>query len=186
MAFAQQVRAPTTAPNMSIGLNWLTGRYPSPAGTDTIVWHNGGTGGYRTFIGFEPSKKIGVIVMTNSGGAGADDIGLHLLDAGIPLVPKPTAVKARTAIDVAPAVLARYVGVYQLAPAFSMEVSLADGALYVQATGRGKLRLFADTEVDFFLKEVDAQVTFTRDPQGAVTGLVLHQNGANQTAKKVK
>jgi len=33
------------------------------------------TAGYRTFAGFEPSRHIGVVVLTNSGGAGADDIG---------------------------------------------------------------------------------------------------------------
>jgi CubicO group peptidase (beta-lactamase class C family) len=99
MAFAHEERAP--AGNMMIGLNWLILR----AGADTIIWHNGGTGGYRTFIGFEPSRKVGVIVMTNSGGAGADDIGFHLLDSALPLTPAPT---RRTAITVPADILARY------------------------------------------------------------------------------
>jgi hypothetical protein len=34
-----------------------------------------------------------------------------------------------------------------------------------------------ETETDFFLKELDAQITFVRDAQGVVTGLVLHQGG---------
>jgi CubicO group peptidase (beta-lactamase class C family) len=87
MAFAHQERAPTGAPDSRIGLNWII----LHAGTDTIVWHNGGTGGYRTFAGFEPSKKIGVIVLTNSGETGADDIGLHLLAPHLPLAPAPEA-----------------------------------------------------------------------------------------------
>lgn len=81
MAFAQQPRAPS-GPNGHIGLNWLI---VQPA-RETIVWHNGGTGGYRTFVGLVPTKHIGVVVLTNSGGAGADDIGRHLLDPAIPLV----------------------------------------------------------------------------------------------------
>ncbi|HTK55004.1 MAG TPA: serine hydrolase domain-containing protein, partial [Gemmatimonadaceae bacterium] len=104
MAFAHEERA--RAGNMMIGLNWLS----THAGTDTIVWHNGGTGGYRTFIGFEPSRKTGVVVMTNSGGAGADDIGFHILDPALPLAPKPAPPKQRTAIELKPDVLARYVG----------------------------------------------------------------------------
>jgi D-alanyl-D-alanine-carboxypeptidase/D-alanyl-D-alanine-endopeptidase len=53
-------------------------------------------------------------------------------------------------------------------------------------TGQPTLRLWPETEVDYFVKEVDAQITFVRDAQGAVTGLVLHQNGQNKPAKKVK
>jgi len=82
MASAQRVRAPTDTPNSSIGLNWFTVH----AGTTAIVWHNGGTGGYRTFLGLEPSRKVAVVVMTNSGGEGADDIGMHLLEASLPLM----------------------------------------------------------------------------------------------------
>ncbi|HEX4683182.1 MAG TPA: serine hydrolase, partial [Gemmatimonadaceae bacterium] len=161
MAFAHQERAPAGA--MMIGLNWLS----LHSGGDTIVWHNGGTGGYRTFIGFEPSRKAGVVVMTNSGGAGADDIGFHLLNAALPLAPKPVAPKQRTAIDVSPSVLARYIGGYQLAPDFVMDVTLDGGALFVQATNQPKFRLWAETGRDFFLKDIDAQITFI-DSAGTV------------------
>lgn len=180
MAFAHEVRASAGGSNTSIGLNWMIQR----AGTDTIVWHNGGTGGYRTFIGLEPSRKMAVVVMTNSGGAGADDIGLHLLDPALPLAPKPVPPKVRTAIEIPAEVMARYVGVYQLAPQFALTITLANGALYAQATGQGTNRLWPETELDFFLKEVDAQVTFVRDAEGAVTQLVLHQGGQNIPARK--
>ena len=180
MAFAHQERAP--AGNMKIGLNWLI----THAGTDTIVWHNGGTGGYRTFIGFEPSRKTGIIVMTNTTGAGADDIGFHLLDPALPLAPAPVPPKQRTAIDVSADVLARYVGTYQLAPNFTLEVTLKDGALYLHPTDQATLRLWPESETNFFLKEVDAQLTFVRDAQGVVTAVVLHQNGQDATAPRVR
>jgi D-alanyl-D-alanine-carboxypeptidase/D-alanyl-D-alanine-endopeptidase len=175
MAFAHEERGSAGGPNTSIGLNWIV----LHAGPDTIVWHNGGTAGYRTFIGLEPSRMTAVVVMTNSGGAGADDIGMHLLDPALPLAPKPVPPKQRTAIDVPTSVLARYVGVYQLAPNFALEVTLRDGALYEQPTGQGALRLWPETETEFFHKEVDAQITFVRDARGVVTELVLHQNGQN-------
>lgn len=179
MAFAQQERAP--AGNMGIGLNWIRVH-----NADTIVWHNGGTGGYRTFIGLQPSRKRGVIVMTNTTGAGADDIGMHLLDPSLPLAPKPAPPKQRAAIDVSAQVLATYVGSYQLAPGFTMEISLKDGALYGQPTDQPAVRLWAESETEFFLKEVDAQITFERDAQGRVTALVLHQNGQHAKGPKVR
>ena len=179
MAFAHEQRAP--AGNMGIGLNWLI----LHAGPDTIIWHNGGTGGYHTFIGFEPSRKTGVVVMTNSGNEGADDVGFHILNSGLPLVPKAAPRKERTAIDVRAEILARYTGRYQLAPAFILEVTFKDNALYAQATGQPMVRLWPESETSFFLKEVDAQVDFVRDAQGNTTGLVLHQNGQNITAPRM-
>jgi len=182
MELARQPRAPVAPPNMMIGLNWFIQRTPG----GTVVWHNGGTGGYRTFAGLDPNRKLGVVIMTNSGGAGSDDIGMHLLDPQIPLAPKPAPVRQRRSIDLPAAVLAKYVGVYPLSPAFSLEVHQKDGVLYLQATGQAAFRLWAEAPLEFFLKEVDAQVSFVADSQGTITGLVLHQNGINAPATKVK
>ena len=182
MTFAQQERAPAGSPQMRIGLNWMN----LHAGADTIVWHNGGTGGYRSFIGLLPSRNMAVVILTNSTGEGADDIGMHLLDPALPLVPKPAPAKQRTAITLPAATLERYVGTYQLAPNFVIEVTADGDALYGQPTGQQKFRLWPESELDFFLKEVDAQVTFTRDAQGKITGLVLHQGGHDSPATKIK
>ena len=44
----------------SVGFAWLI-----TAGSDDVtVWHNGGTGGYRSFIGFD-NKARGVVVLAN-------------------------------------------------------------------------------------------------------------------------
>ena len=82
--------------------------------------------------------------------------------------------------------MGRYVGRYELTPAFALDISLKDGALFAQGTGQPAFRLWPETEVDFFIKEVDAQVTFVRDAQGVVTALVLHQGGQDQRAPKVR
>ena len=60
---------------MSVGLGW----HIRDNGITQIIWHNGGTGGYRTFCGFIKDKKVGVIVLSNMN-ISADDIGFHLLD----------------------------------------------------------------------------------------------------------
>ena len=182
MAFAQKERAPAGTPMLGIGLNWISRH----AGGDTIVWHNGGTGGYRTFLGMLPSRKMAVVVMTNSGGEGADDVGMHLLDPTIPMIPKPAPRKQYAAIELSEAKLAPYVGTYAFTPSFALEVTVDGGALWAQATGQSRFRLWPFAETEFFVKEVDAQVTFVRDAEGKVTSLVLHQNGQNPTATKVK
>lgn len=181
LAFAHQERGSAGGPGIGIGLNWIV----QHIGADTIVWHNGGTGGYRTFLGFRPSHGMGVVVLTNSGNEGADDVGMHLLDRTLPLAPKPIPPRQRTAIDLPENVLARFVGTFQLRPQFAIVVTLTDGVLHAQATGQGAFRLWPESETEFFLKEIDAQVSFTRDDHGVVTGLVLHQGGQNIPGRKM-
>ena len=181
LALAQRERAPAGAA-MHIGLNW----HMLHAGADTIVWHNGGTGGYRTFAAFNPRQRTAVVVLTNTGGQGADDIGFHLLNSSLPLAPAPAPVKQRTAIELGESVLQRYVGTYEFAPQFSIEVTREGNTLWGQATQQPRFRLWPETATDFFLKEVDAQITFVVDATGAATGMVLHQNGRNPEARKVK
>ena len=66
---------------MQIGLGW----HILSTESRQIVWHNGGTGGYRAFAGFVESDGRGAVVLTNSGGRAPDDIGFHLLDSSLDL-----------------------------------------------------------------------------------------------------
>lgn len=178
LAVTHESRREAGSPTMTIGLAWHILKGPG----GSIVWHNGGTGGYRTFIGFDLVKRAGVVVLTNSA-IGADDIGFHLIDGGIPLT-KPPAAHTEVAIDAAK--FTAYVGVYELAPNFSITVSVDGQELWLQATGQGKLRGFPESETDFFIKEADVQLTFVKGSDGQVTGLVLHQSGQDAPGKKVK
>ena len=99
----------------------------------------------------------------------------------------------RTAIDLPVAVLSRYVGAYEIAPSvlfgspgLLLDVTLSDGALMLKPAGQPAARLWPMSEADFFFKEINATITFTRDATGAVTGLVLHNNGEDRPGKKLK
>lgn len=168
---ARMPRREAGSPNMRIGLAWHI--LARPAGS--IVWHNGGTGGYRTFTGFDPVRRVGVVVLSNVN-ASVDDIGFHLLDETFPLQ-QPAAQRKEVAVD--SLVLARYVGEYELAPTFHITVTREAVNLFVQATGQPRFRIYAETDSTFFFKVVDAQLTFRPD------GLVLHQNGQDAPARKL-
>ena len=95
--------------------------------------------------------------------------------------------RRRTAIELPASALSPYVGVYQLAPGLELDVTMRDGMLFIRSTvGAGALRLWPESSNDFFVNEADAQVTFTRNANGSVTGLVLHQYGRNRPAAKVR
>ena len=181
MAAMLSVRRPTGAPGGGeIGLGWLITK-PSE---DEIVWHNGGTGGYRSFIGYDAKSRVGVVVLSNTfTGSGVDDIGMHLLDSHAPLLPPP---KEHKEITVDPKIFDGYVGQYQLAPNFILTVTREGDQLFTQATGQSKVQVFPESERDFFLKVVDAQIAFETDANGRATSLTLHQNGANMPAKRIE
>ncbi|HEX5758124.1 MAG TPA: serine hydrolase [Thermoanaerobaculia bacterium] len=92
----------------------------------------------------------------------------------------------RVAVRVEPAVLARYVGEYELMPGFTIVVTQEGEKLFGQATGQPRFELSAASETAFFLEVVDAQLDFVLDAAGAVTGLVLHQGGRDMPGKKIR
>jgi hypothetical protein len=79
-----------------------------------------------------------------------------------------------------------YAGDYELAPNFIITITAEDGKLMSQATGQTKAELYPTSATEFFLKVVNAQVTFEKNEQGQVTQLILHQNGRNMPARKIR
>jgi hypothetical protein len=79
--------------------------------------------------------------------------------------------------------LEAFVGRYVVSPAFAITITRDAGRLFLQATNQPKLELFAEKPNGFFLKEVEATITFVED-QGVVASLVLHQNGADVPARR--
>jgi hypothetical protein len=177
MAAMLATQRPTGIPGLEIALGW----HISTRNGHEIVWHNGGTGGYRTWIGFDPKSRTGIVVLSNtSTTAGVDDIGAHLLDPTVPLLQAPKQRK------VDPVILDRYIGRYALAPTFIITITREGDHLYAQATGQPRFEIFAKDDRNFFYKVVDAQLTFAVDANGRATSLVLHQNGADHSGKRVE
>ena len=168
MKFAQQPRLGIDN-GMRIGLAWMT--------TDKgIIWHNGGTGGYRSFIGFTTDGRHGVVILTNTA-VGVDELGFAALDPDAKLTPpkKPITLPAAS--------LDAYVGTYKLADSFFLKVFRSGDDLITQATGQGPVPIFASAPNEFFVKIAPISLTFHRDAKGEVDGLTLHQNGEHFAPK---
>jgi len=171
-AFVLTHIARADAGKMKIGYGWHIR-------DENIIWHNGGTGGFRSFAGFDKTKNKAVVILTNST-TGADDLGFHLLDEKLALkdLKKPFTVSEET--------LKKYIGSYELSPGFNIEVAIDKDQLSIQATGQPKAAIYAESETKFYLKVVPAQIEFFSDTTGFVEKLVLYQNGATMAGKKIK
>lgn len=293
MQLSHQPRHDKAGGGTQVGLGW----HISKGAEGDVIWHNGGTGGYRTFAGFVQEMGKGVVVLTNSD-KGADDLGFHLLNSKAKLieVKKSALVEIRKTLDaqgadaawkayenlkkdlsytleeeefnnlgytylqggnvkaalvlfkinvleypkssnvydsygealmedgqkeaaienyqkslelnpsntnaldmlakmgvgegvkvltVGESVLESYVGVYELAPNFTITITRNGTQLFGQATGQGQFELFAKSETEFFLKVVEAQVTFTTK-DGKVESLTLFQGGQKIPGKRIK
>ncbi len=147
-----------------------------------MIAHNGGIQGFNTSLIYYPDDKLVVAVLANLNGPFADQIAAQLGE--VAHGQKVVLVSERKEITVSPRILAQYVGNYELAPTFSIAITLEGGQLMAQASNQRKNPLFAESETMFFLKIVDAQVEFVKNEKGEVTALVLHQNGRDTKGTK--
>jgi serine-type D-Ala-D-Ala carboxypeptidase/endopeptidase len=185
IALTRSKKAPAGA-GMEIGLGWLM----RPKKGSEIIWHNGGTGGYRSFAGYDLKAKTGVVIMTNAfTQAGVDDLGFHLLDSDSHLLPSNSPLlqpaKKHTEITLNSNTLDLYVGKYQFAPNMIFTITRKDNQLFAQLTGQGASEIYPETQTDFFSRVVDAQILFKTDGQGRANALVLRQNGRDQIAERI-
>jgi D-alanyl-D-alanine-carboxypeptidase/D-alanyl-D-alanine-endopeptidase len=155
------------APGQGIGLGWFRIDRPD---LPPIVWHNGGTGGFRSFVGFAGDRVAVVLV---AGQVEVDDVGLHLLAPDRPLLP----LTSREVL--ADDVLAAYTGRWQLQPGFILTITAQDGHLVVEATGQPAFPVWPDGADRFRWEVVEAALVFQRGPDGAVIGATLEQSGSH-------
>jgi hypothetical protein len=98
---------------------------------------------------------------------------------------KPLPVKKeRTEIKLSNEQLQKFVGVFEIQESMEVTVSLKSNQLFVQLTGQNAFPVFAESELSFFLKVVDAQVEFQLNDKQEVTSLVLLQGGNKIKATK--
>ncbi len=157
--------------------NWGLG--PQTGGNPAHPWfsHGGSNEGFKcNLIAYENGD--GAVIMANgdNGGQLAEEILRTIASEYQWPDFKPA---ERTMAKVAPGLLDAYPGSYrfQLMPNIVMTITRDGNQLYSQLSGQDKLAIFPAGDRDFFLKEVDAQLTFDVGADGKATRVTLHQNG---------
>jgi len=163
---------------------WGLGFGLESAGHALRFGHNGANQGYQCDLQAYTATGEGVAIMTNSDNGG--QVMGEILRAIAKEYDWPDfRPKEHKVIALDPKLFDGYVGRYQLAPDFILTFTREGDHFFTQATGQPKAEVFPDSEHDFFLTVVDAQVTFVTDGQGHATEVILHQGGRDQEAKRI-
>jgi CubicO group peptidase (beta-lactamase class C family) len=156
--------------------------------------HGGANWGFRATLLAHMSHGYGLAIMANAdqGGAVMAELTRRIQAAyawDAVAEPAPRGYRppvTRPEVPVAVEVLHGYVGEYAMTPEVSIVITIEAGRLFAQPTGQQRVGLGAESAETFFVRGVNAQITFTKGPSGEVTALVLRQGGVEQTARKVR
>ncbi len=184
LAWKQHTEADETGPAM--GLGWLI------AGDGQTRLHNGQTGGTTSALFINRKLKCAVVILCNTSvkNEEIDKLALQLVmkAAGVepPQAPKEDADDVPEGLAIDEKLRRRLVGRYQLTPDFIFTVTDDDGRLMVGITNQETQEVFPDSPTRWSYRGIDATLEFKLPKTGVARSLILHQNGASQTARRIK
>lgn len=161
------------APGVTVGHNWLR--------VDQLdaVYHDGATGGFAAYLAINIEEKRAVVALYNGSAPPiADALGwtaYELWRGRDPEVPTPPADVVLT-----PEQLDRLTGTYGGVNLPNLVVERRDARLFVKLGEQPQLGIYPLSEVDFYLRAVEAGLRFELEMDRAVS-VTLLQNGAETT-----
>jgi len=87
--------------------------------------------------------------------------------------------------SVDPALFKEYVGSYEIAPGFAIQISLEGNRLVLHAPGQPAGELLPESDTDFFVTFANIRMTFVKDSNGKVSSLTINVFGRTFQAQKV-
>ena len=159
-----------------MAMNWML----MPVAGRTVHVHEGGTGGFSSFVSFDREKRRGVVILSDTtwnsiGSLGS--LGLHLVDASFPLG------EPRRDIPADGTLLDALVGEYQLVGGMKMSVRRKGDALEIQPAGQGTYLMGYDSAGDFYPRDFDAVLRPQRGANGHA--FIWMQMGAAVPATRI-
>ena len=173
-ALVRQTRA-TIVGDQKIGLAILT----ENRNGETVYFHDGGTGGFRSYFELAPATRRVTVVLLNN-----DSLQIAPYLAG-KLTPKPAAGDAVEEVPIEATKLAEYTGVYAITDSQRFTVIQDEtGRLRIRLTGQPFGAVVYLGSDRFTLQRVAAEFQFSRDASGQVDTLTLAQRGRKVPAHR--
>jgi D-alanyl-D-alanine-carboxypeptidase/D-alanyl-D-alanine-endopeptidase len=170
-----QTQAEISSVDQRMAMGWMI----QPQNGRDLWLHSGGTGGFTSFVAFDPEAKRGVVVLADTAlgnQGGLADLGLHLLDPSHPLgSPRVVSTPEAELMDA-------LVGEYSLNEHLRMSVRRRGNGLEIQAQGQPAFALSYDSAGDFYALDFDA----TLRPQDAGASFQWLQGGGVMSARRIE
>lgn len=147
---------------------------------ESIFWQTGLSSGYACFVGFNPSNRRAVVILTNSAQP-LDAVGFHILAPNIfPLstLPKLTVLPESE--------LERFTGTYALGPNIDVIVTRNGQNLYAEIGDQAKVRLYPIDSTRFIYGNSERILAFELSPDQPASGLILQEGLRNYRALRKK
>ena len=176
LALTHQQTTNSELPGTRVGLGWFIVEHEK----GKYLWHNGGTGGFRSFMGFDKKNKRGIVILENTTN-GMDAIGTAYLTGSLEKLKSDTF----DLVHVEEKQLQKLNGHFELMPGFILTVTNDARQLYIQATGQSNLPVYAKSETEFVYRAVKAKVRFELNKNGEAVSLTLYQGGGIKNAKRI-
>jgi len=158
------------------GLAWII----SPSKNGEIFMHDGATGGFSSFIGFNKTSNKGIVILTNTA-FNMNDVGYNYLNNSLDSIKLVTP----KTIELTNEQLNKLNGKFSLAPEFILSITNEQNQLFVQATGQQKLPLTAISSTEFVNNMVKVKIAFDVDSKNNALSLTMYQGGQTLPAKKL-
>ncbi len=146
-------------------------------GSDHVVGHGGGTGGFRSYAGFSPVTGRAAVVLTNSV-SDVGDITLHLINEDFELNSLPEAGELDEDI------VAGLLGLYRHPDIGVMTISERNGMITGQLQGQPPLPLEHEEGLKFRNRQVAAGIEFEWSDDRAIA-LMLRQAGGEYRFEQI-
>ncbi len=146
---------------------------------DFYFAHSGGNLGYKCFLLVFPEKGQGTAIMTN-GENGANLYQEILRSLAEEYKWKYFGPREKAVVMIDPRIIKAYAGTYQLSRKSKITITPGEQSLYVDPvyvfpTGKMKCEFFPESENFFFATQTKATISFIKDGEGRVTGLMFKQ-----------
>lgn len=148
-------KSPTAEGLQDIGMGWHLGI----GDQKDVVWHNGGTAGYHSFIGVHKPSGRGVLLLSNTASYTVSKVGAYLLSNLIG-VEKDLALPAYCPDEIPEELMKEYSHLYRHKGNLNFYVTTRRGKLYVQMTGHKRVQLHPVTPFLWTIRSTGATVEF--------------------------
>ncbi|KAF2514895.1 serine hydrolase domain-containing protein [Flavobacterium foetidum] len=171
--------AATTPFKEGYGYGWFIDKI----GGDEIVDHGGNIEGFTSYFLMNLKNDICVILLNNITSQSLERIGnsIYKIVTNKPyVIPKP-----KEEIIVKPEILQNYTGEYEVSANYMAEITFAENSLFLQINKEGKLKLSAEKENLFFIKDEYITVEFNLN-QNNIYELKIKEGLSTKTGDKIK